>query len=1114
MYASSEPTGIDREQAQRHLELLGYVKGDKIYVRYIHPDPAHTPKSIKKSRLNWEECDRYQSEGYDCYFVVNGGGDSDKAVKAGRALFIEHDDLDKTIQRDLWQSLGLPEPTVQVDTGGKSIHSYWVFEQPIPIADWVQLQADLLEFSAGDRTIKNPSRIMRLAGSLYQKGQNPGSTRAHIISESGNRYSYQELRGCVPDRDKTIDERPSPDLNGDVSLYACLTKDDRSLIDSGVSEGGRNASGAKLARNLIGTQSRLLFLGYRCPDDPRQLFDEYCDRCTPSIQAREREQIWRKAEKSNPSASLTDEALHNCAKAYLWNQQGGMKKRVRGGGNGGNGGGDGGDGGKIVKFPFLEPLTNEQVNQKINELISQGANNDTLRSELNELSHNSNWHISQLYKLHQEKLQNIERVELRENTLDQLESLLRANNTSLDLNKFLHPHLAKPLLHLASRLNLKPEVYLTTLLTVASSLHHPKTRIWLSQEDDFDQPPSLYAGIVAPSSQKKSPILKALAYKPLGKLWREDKKNHERDLRAYEQELADWEELSKEEKKEKDPPSKPERAVLYFNQTNGEGLDYQAARQQNQGMLYLADEVASIVYSQNQYRGGKGSDRQNLLSYYDGTGNITLRADGIKSEFDNILLSILGGIQPSVLQKLLANCEDSDGNWARFLFINQPAVAGKLHKDGGKVDLTGLLTNIYRKIRALPEQEYIISPEAFELFQQAYDRYEQNRVNDPLPGMQSVWGKSEGRVGRLALNLHVLNALASGETPSTIVGAETMARAIALTDYYAMQVKAMYTEFSDSDALAPHLAKVIEMSLKRLTSKNEGWLKASDVYLSITKSKRPDGGTVREWFTELVTLGKGEVKGSGRLLQFRAFNPKLDKLDTKLDKSSNAENTVYQQSQGLLDKLDKLDKLDDFGKIPTETAFDTGLDTPSNKISRVKFDPSLEKSSNLSKNPQNIEQESDTALDGSSKESSNLDDLGAISPDPIETPPTIASDPTIAPDPNTSGENAIAPDPTCDPLYGWMEMHNHKEYPNPKSNSIKTSQQRALRIRSSAKKAQTKQDLSALRCENGGDFSENELRWVQYWLMNFHPSEYRRLKETAKITQPELPLDDRGNSSE
>jgi hypothetical protein len=114
----------------------------------------------------------------------------------------------------------------------------------------------------------------------------------------------------------------------------------------------------------------------------------------------------------------------------------------------------------------------------------------------------------------------------------------------------------------------------------------------------------------------------------------------------------------------------------------------------------------------------------------------------------------------------------------------------------------------------------------------------------------------------------------------------------------------------------------------QLAQRKGDWIKASDVYLSITKKHRPSGEKVREWFSELVLMGKGEVKGEGRNLQFRIFTDKtpppppsdspptsdppsgfLDDFRQELDQSSNAESTTYQGSQ---EKLDKLDNLDDF----------------------------------------------------------------------------------------------------------------------------------------------------------------------------------------------------------
>ncbi len=147
-------------------------------------------------------------------------------------------------------------------------------------------------------------------------------------------------------------------------------------------------------------------------------------------------------------------------------------------------------------------------------------------------------------------------------------------------------------------------------------------------------------------------------------LQREALEEYKHQLQIYQEELKEWEATKPEERGQ--PPVEPERKIYFFTKTTGEGLTYQAARCPEQGMLYLSDELAGMLNAQNQYRGGKGSDKQDLLSNYDGTGDVVLRAEGVKSEVDFVLLGILGGIQPKVMQKLLGTCDDPDGGWARF----------------------------------------------------------------------------------------------------------------------------------------------------------------------------------------------------------------------------------------------------------------------------------------------------------------------------------------------------------------------------------------------------------------------------------------------------------------
>ena len=262
------------------------------------------------------------------YVVVNGGGDKDADVTSCKAIFYEHDDRPKEDQLPLWKSFGLPEPTLQIDTGGKSIHSYWVFDNPIAVDLWRVLQTDLLNFSDADRSIKNPSRVMRLAGF---KHQNTGEV-ASIVSKSGTRYFYDELRSLVPptpvvvkgSKQKQKQDRKSPTPKATISSGAaipienCLAHSNQDLL-LGVSEGGRNDSGATLARDLIGTENYLNSIGTLYIGDARSLFNGFCTRCSPSLDDAEAQTIWASAEGDNPSPSCPPDAIANILNA--WNKE-------------------------------------------------------------------------------------------------------------------------------------------------------------------------------------------------------------------------------------------------------------------------------------------------------------------------------------------------------------------------------------------------------------------------------------------------------------------------------------------------------------------------------------------------------------------------------------------------------------------------------------------------------------------------------------------------------------------------------------------------------------------------------------------------------------------------
>jgi putative DNA primase/helicase len=100
--------------------------------------------------------------------------------------------------------------------------------------------------------------------------------------------------------------------------------------------------------------------------------------------------------------------------------------------------------------------------------------------------------------------------------------------------------------------------------------------------------------------------------------------------------------------------------------------------------------------------------------------------------------------------------------------------------------------------------------------------------------------------------------------------------------------------------------------------------------------------------------------------------------------------------------------------------------------------------------------------------------------------------------------NPSQPATSDDELKGWGEYHQRKPYPNPKSDNVRSSQKRALAIRQAYRAARTKEDLSALHREKGGEFSQDELNWVYNWLKIFFLAEFNHVQMTAKISQPGL----------
>jgi hypothetical protein len=282
------------DDARRQLELLG--KDPKTTrLRCIHKQ-----KGAVSFGFDLDRAKALSLQGYGVYIVVNAGGDKDREITQGLAIFAEWDDRSEEWQRTAWQELGLPEPTYQMATGGKSIHSYWVLSEPcIDVAKWRQLQADQLDHTDADRSIKNPARVMRLAGFPHQAtGQ-----LAKLEGVTEARYSFDELRALIPQKAsiEPITERVARPIPTNIRIDAAtgvdpkrfLSREHKDLVDHGIPQGLRNSLGLELSMALAGIIHSANHEGIKLAYDPHSLWLDALAGRDPDT--RENRSLWNSA---------------------------------------------------------------------------------------------------------------------------------------------------------------------------------------------------------------------------------------------------------------------------------------------------------------------------------------------------------------------------------------------------------------------------------------------------------------------------------------------------------------------------------------------------------------------------------------------------------------------------------------------------------------------------------------------------------------------------------------------------------------------------------------------------------------------------------------------------
>ena len=209
-----EPLQISVPDTKLHLSKLAapmQAQNQPFAIEIRCLKQASPPRSWRVDPYNAQMIDNaldavsyLNSDGYNIYATVNPispGGDigkasTDEEVIAATFLFLDADDED--VARNIIEKSEIPYDFVVV-TGTQPFlraHFYLQLEAPTEqISDWRLLMDRMIATHSCDKSAKNPSRIMRLAG--FVTHPDPGKIKKQYVSEVVKIYSGEQAHGLI-----------------------------------------------------------------------------------------------------------------------------------------------------------------------------------------------------------------------------------------------------------------------------------------------------------------------------------------------------------------------------------------------------------------------------------------------------------------------------------------------------------------------------------------------------------------------------------------------------------------------------------------------------------------------------------------------------------------------------------------------------------------------------------------------------------------------------------------------------------------------------------------------------------------------------------------------------
>ena len=725
--------------------------------------------------------------------------------------------------------------------------------EPIPPAQWIPIQAALIEITGADATNRNPSRVMRLPGGSYIGADGSAQGMTTIYSASGIRYSLEQIAEWVePDAfiDAPPETSPCPELQRlaqDDGLTGDLSPRPPEKLREALLKIPPFRHGAGQYQQLMKLAMRLhVDLG---PTDAQQLLQETCCkeirdlpayfRGTPnqispgSTWAFLREtwgvDISRPDLKAKPPPHRDRKSEANKANS------------------------------PTPQSPLT--LTLDQVRERLHGAVTDGASRQDLEAlvlELADLSDRSAYDLRNLLRTIQAEQDAAQAIAAEVATIKAAQDR-RDLSQALTLDWICPPSLAAALRIRCRSLPADDVTALMCFLVAVSGVVKLGTQIVASEAASYRVPLNLYGCLVARSGAKKTPVSRLLVLDPLHEMRLELARQNSRAYRA-------WEEQNRGVKAS-ERTHEPRPVHLVVSDFTAEALAEQLQLQEERGLglLIHRDELAGMFGNLNAYRSGRGSDEEQLLEAYDGSGFSSLRISktGGGRFYECCHLSICGTIQPAILEALVAN-GDASGLWARFLFIPLPERVVPLPEFETEQEqqeaswASQLLESLCRYVYVQPRLTLALAPDARRYFVHYEARCQADVHRTTIAAQGALIGKAAGKALRVAALLHLLHQGCTDGWHSQQVSVEVMERACVLVDHINTWTMGLHQKVAEG---ANDLMRLIHGIA--VAKGSASW---HDIAKRLTKAQRRDidSAVAAAAMDALAELGVGEVEHTRR----------------------------------------------------------------------------------------------------------------------------------------------------------------------------------------------------------------------------------------------------------